>query len=148
MLRGIATVNLYVEDPDATAAWYAEVLGIEPYFHTAGPDGRNAYVEFRIGDLEQELGFVDRRFAPAGMAAPGDDAPNGGGAATAGPVIHWYVDDLAGSLARLLELGATPLDPITERGPGFVTASVVDPFGNALGIMTNVHYLEQVGARS
>jgi hypothetical protein len=29
-----------------------------------------------------------------------------------------------------------------ERGPGFVTASVVDPFGNILGVMHNAHYLE------
>jgi len=26
------------------------------------------------------------------------------------------------------------------RGEGFVTASVVDPFGNVLGVMTNTHY--------
>jgi hypothetical protein len=26
-------------------------------------------------------------------------------------------------------------------GPGFVTASVVDPFGNVLGVMYNRHYL-------
>ncbi len=29
-----------------------------------------------------------------------------------------------------------------ERGPGFVTASVLDPFGNLLGVMYNRHYLE------
>jgi len=29
-----------------------------------------------------------------------------------------------------------------ERGPGFVTASVVDRFGNVLGVMYNRHYLE------
>ena len=38
MLRGIATVNCYVEDPAAAAAWYSQVLGIEPYFNRAGPD--------------------------------------------------------------------------------------------------------------
>ncbi|MRG59471.1 VOC family protein [Agromyces sp. CFH 90414] len=142
MLRGIATVNVYVEDPAATAAWYAQVLGFDPYFHREGPDGRTAYVEFRVGDLEQELGFIDRRYAPAGLSAPGE------GEVAAGPLIHWHVDDLEGTLARLVELGATPLLPITEHGPGFITASVVDPFGTTLGIMTNVHYLEQVGERS
>ena len=44
--------------------------------------------------------------------------------------------------ARLIERGATEYDPITPRGDsGFVTASVVDPFGNVLGIMTNPHWL-------
>ncbi|WP_394554503.1 VOC family protein [Agromyces sp. MMS24-JH15] len=141
MLRGIATVNAYVEDPAAAAAWYAEVLGFEPYFTRTGPDGRTAYVEFRIGDHEQELGFIDRRFAPPALATGAADAP-------AGPIMHWHVDDLEGSLARLLELGATPLLPVTEHGPGFVTASVVDPFGNVLGIMTNAHYLERLGERA
>jgi len=34
------------------------------------------------------------------------------------------------------------LEAVTERGPGFVTASVADPFGNVLGIMYNRHYLD------
>lgn len=137
MLRGIATVNCYVDDPAAAAAWYTQVLGIEPYFNTPGPDGRPAYIEFRIGDLQQELGFIDRRFAPSSMAA--------GTAGPAGAVIHWHVDDLEATVARLIDLGATPFIPVTEHGPGFVTASVIDPFGNVLGVMTNVHYLEMLG---
>ncbi|KQM80688.1 VOC family protein [Agromyces sp. Leaf222] len=137
MLRGIATVNCYVEDPAAAAAWYAEVLGIEPYFTRSGPDGTAAYVEFRIGDHQQELGFIDRRYSPAGLTS-----------GTGGTIIHWHTDDLEGALARLLELGATPLLPITEHGPGFVTASVIDPFGTVLGVMTNTHYLEMLGAEA
>ena len=38
--------------------------------------------------------------------------------------------------------GATEYQPITPRGEGFVTAAVVDPFGNVLGVMYNPHYLE------
>lgn len=49
---------------------------------------------------------------------------------------------MAGTLERLKSLGAKQLEGITERGPGFITASVIDPFGNILGIMTNVHYLK------
>jgi hypothetical protein len=38
--------------------------------------------------------------------------------------------------------------PITERGDsGFVTAAVVDPFGNILGVMHNPHYLEILRAK-
>lgn len=29
-----------------------------------------------------------------------------------------------------------------DRGHGFISATVVDPFGNILGIMYNRHYLE------
>ena len=49
-------------------------------------------------------------------------------------------------LDRLIALGATEHDGIRERGEGFTTASVVDPFGNLLGIMTNPHWLEITGA--
>ena len=41
-------------------------------------------------------------------------------------------------------MGATEYEPITKHAEGFVTASVVDPFGNVLGIMYNKNYLEIV----
>jgi hypothetical protein len=59
-----------------------------------------------------------------------------------GAIVYWHVDDVAAALERLISLGAKQLQGVTERGPGFVTASVVDPFGNVLGVMYNRHYLE------
>ncbi len=44
-------------------------------------------------------------------------------------------------------MGAKIHEPITEREAGFATASVVDPFGNLLGVMYNSHYLEILGIR-
>ena len=83
---------------------------------------------------EAELGIIDQRFAPPNAAAgPG------------GAVMHWHVDDLPATVERLLSLGATEYQPITKRGEGFVTASVVDPFGNVLGVMYNQHYLAVAG---
>lgn len=130
-LRGFATLNIWAEDVPAAAAWYAEFLGFEPYFERPGPDGSPAYVEFRIGDYEAELGIIDRRYAPAG-------APTEPG----GAIMNWHVDDLEGTVERLLAMGAREYEPITPRGEGFVTASVVDPFGNVLGVMTNAHYVD------
>ncbi|CAN5218775.1 hypothetical protein BH23BAC2_BH23BAC2_03430 [soil metagenome] len=43
---------------------------------------------------------------------------------------------------RLLSMGANEYEPINERVEGFITAAVIDPFGNILGIMQNPHYLE------
>lgn len=63
-----------------------------------------------------------------------------------GAVMHWAVDELEAMVARLLELGATEWEPITSRGEGFATASVIDPFGNVLGVMTNPHYAEMTSA--
>ena len=135
-LRGFATLNIWADDVPAAAAWYADLLGQEPYFSRSGPDGRPAYVEFRVGDHADELGIIDSRWQPpAATAGPG------------GAIMHWHVDDLAATVDRLVALGAAPHEPITPRGDtGFVTASVVDPFGNVLGVMTNPHWVE-VAAR-
>ena len=49
-------------------------------------------------------------------------------------VNYWAAD---------LPMGAKEYQPITNHGDsGFVAASVVDPFGNVLGIMDNPHYVE------
>lgn len=130
MLRGLTTVSFYAEDVAAAGRWYAELLGFEPYFARPA-EGPPVYVEFRVGDHEHELGIIDRRFAPPGRPEqPG------------GAVVYWHVDDVAATVARLLSLGANVYEPLVERGPGFVTASVVDPFGNVLGVMYNRHYLD------
>ncbi|WP_405492432.1 VOC family protein [Nocardia sp. NBC_00511] len=127
MLRGMATVNYFADDLDAAKDWYSEFLGVAPYFTVPG-----AYYEFRIGDYQAELGIINKKFAPTSPDQPG------------GQILNWHVDDVAATFQRLLDLGATVHEPIIERGEGtgFVTASVVDPFGNVLGIMTNPHYLE------
>ncbi len=130
MLRGLTTVNFFADDLTAAQDWYTELLGIEPYF-VRSVEGAPAYIEFRIGDYQHELGFIDSRFAPPGRS----DEP--GGAMT-----YWAVDDVQASLDRLVSLGATVHQEPVERGPGFVTASVVDPFGNILGVMYNQHYLD------
>lgn len=134
MLRGPATVNLWADDLEAAKQWYTELLGTAPYFERPGDGRPAAYYEFRIGDHQTELGLIDRRYAPPGAATtPG------------GIVLHWHVDDVRAALDRLLAMGATAYIPLTEHGPGFVTASVIDPFGNVLGVMYNQHYLETVG---
>jgi predicted enzyme related to lactoylglutathione lyase len=128
MLRGFATLNFYASDFEAAKNWYAEVLGVQPYYEIPG-----AYAEFRIGDYQHELGLINSRYAPEGATTT-----------PAGSIMYWHVDDLQAAFDRLLSLGAKEYQPITERGEGkgFVTASVVDPFGNVLGIMRNPHYLE------
>ena len=47
MLRGFATINYWADDLAAAKRWYADLLGVEPYFERSGPDGRLAYAEFR-----------------------------------------------------------------------------------------------------
>jgi predicted enzyme related to lactoylglutathione lyase len=136
-LRGMATVNFFADDMIAARDWYSELFGTEAYFQMPSRE-KPAYVEFRIGDSEDEFGIIDRRYAPEAMqAGPG------------GAILLWHVDDIEAAFARLKALGAKEYDPITKRGEtGFVTASVVDPFGNVLGIMYNPHYVETVAAQA
>jgi predicted enzyme related to lactoylglutathione lyase len=137
MFRGFATISFYADDLAAARDWYAELLGIEPYYAFPPQPAPPAYLEFRVGDDEDELGIIDRSYAPPSV-------PGGPG----GAVLFWHVDDLAGTLATLIRMGAVEFEPLTERGEGgFATASVVDPFGNVLGIMRNPHYLEMLAAR-
>jgi len=136
MLRGMSTISLWAEDLPAATRWYSELLGIEPYYRSEQVGQGAGYVEFRIGDYQHELGIIDRRFAPPGL-----------GAKPGGTICYWQVDDVKASLSRLIAMGATQLEPIVERGPGFVTASVIDPFGNPLGVMQNQHYLEVLKSR-
>ena len=90
-----------------------------------------------VGDYQHELGIIDtpvRRTRPAEYRG--------------GAVIYWHVDDVRASFERLVSMGATVHENPVERGPGFVTASVVDPFGNILGVMYNQHYLEVLRSRT
>ena len=63
-------------------------------------------------------------------------------------MVYWHVDDVKASVERLVAMGATVHEALVERGPGFVTASVTDPFGNILGVMLNQHYLEILASRA
>ena len=55
--------------------------------------------------------------------------------------------DVAATLDKLTAMGAKEYEPLTHGGDaGWITASVVDPFGNILDIMNNPHYLQILGA--
>ena len=129
MLRGLTTITYFADDVPAAVAWYTEVLGVSPYF-SRDVQGKPAYVEFRIGDYQHELGLIESKYAPFNTQAP------------VGAIMYWHVDDVNATFDRLLSMGAKQLEAPRDRGAGFITASVVDPFGNILGIMYNPHYLE------
>lgn len=127
-LRGLATISFYAENHEEAKKWYSEILGMEPYFNVPG------YSEFRLGDYQHELGIIDGKYAPKNSVKE-----------IGGTIAYWHVDDLQGTLDLLTSKGAKVYEPIIDRSGGkmaFVTASVIDPFGNILGIMTNKHYLE------
>lgn len=115
MILGLRTAIYPANDLAAAKQWYAQVLNQQPYFDEP------FYVGFQVGGFE--LGLVP-------------DAQAG----TSGPQPLWGVADIAAAYARLLELGAKPLEPVTEVGGGIKVAAVADPFGNRFGVIENPHF--------
>ena len=115
MLLGLRTALYPAPDLQKAKAWYGEVLGQPPYFD------QPFYVGFEVGGFE--LGLLPE-------ATP----------ATAGPQPLWGVADITAAHARLLTLGAKPLDPVADVGDGIRVAAVLDPFGNRLGLIQNPHF--------
>ncbi|MGW0661493.1 VOC family protein [Streptodolium elevatio] len=114
MLLGLRTVVYPATDLAAATAWYAQVLGFEPYF--AEP----YYVGFDVGGYELALQPVEL----LGEL----------------PVTYWGVEDADAALALLLERGAEPHAAVREVGGGIRVATVLDPQGSVLGVMENPHF--------
>ena len=115
MLLGLRTAIYPVPDLGRAKAWYEQVVGVKPYFDEP------FYVGFSVGGFE--LGLLPD-------ATPG----------TTGPQPLWGVANAKVDFERLLALGATELEPVTEVGGGIKVAAVKDPFGNRLGIIENPHF--------
>ena len=112
MILGLRTANYPAPDLQLAKKWYSELLGQSPYFDQA------FYVGFSVGGFE--LGLV-----PEGTPS------------TLGPQPLWGVQNAEAAYVRLIELGATPLEPVTEVGEGIKVAAVTDPFGNRFGVIEN-----------
>ena len=115
MILGLRTAIYPTSDLSSAKRWYAQVLELQPYFDEP------FYVGFNVGGFE--LGLI-----PDGQ--PGITWPQ--------PL--WGVPDASAAHARLIELGATSLEPVTEVGGGIKVAAVTDPFGNRLGVIENPHF--------
>lgn len=115
MILGLRTAIYPTTDLPRAKAWYEQVLGRKPYFDEP------FYVGFAVGGFE--LGLI-----PEGEAS------------TSGAQPLWGVDNADEELARLLELGASVIEPVTEVGGGIRVAAVKDPFGNRFGIIENPNF--------
>ncbi|HVU12025.1 MAG TPA: VOC family protein [Phototrophicaceae bacterium] len=117
MFQGLRTVIYNPGDLAKAKAWYTEVLGFGPYFDEP------FYVGFNVGGYELGLN-------------PGAPPPS----QKTGVVAYWGVANIEQAHQRLLELGATAVDQIEDVGDGIKVATVLDPFGNLVGIIENPHF--------
>jgi predicted enzyme related to lactoylglutathione lyase len=115
---GLRTAKYRAPDIARAKAWYTAALGIEPYFD------QPFYVGFNVGGFELGL----------------DPDPSSGREGEGSVAVYWGVDDAAAAFARLLAQGATSHSPPQDVGDGIHVASVLDPFGNVLGLIENPHF--------
>ncbi len=117
-LQGLRTVVYAAPDLKRAKDWYSEALGIEPYFDEA------FYVGFNVGGFELALDPSRPIARPAGSGA----------------IVYWGVDDVEGELKRLVSLGALLHAPFQDVGGGVQVGTVLDPFGNVLGLIYNPYF--------
>jgi predicted enzyme related to lactoylglutathione lyase len=118
MFQGLRTVIYGTTDLAATKAWYSQILGFGPYFDEP------FYVGYNVGGYELGL----------------DPNSKPGNGTAAGAVAYWGVADARAAFAGLIEQGAKEASPIADVGDGILVATLIDPFGNAFGIIQNPHF--------
>lgn len=116
-LLGLGTTIYQVSDLPKAKAWYAQWVGIQPYFD------QPYYVGFNVAGYE--LGLQGEH--PA--ATP-----------VSNQVAYWRVADIRAEVERLIALGAARSADVTDVGDGILVASVRDPWGNVLGLIQNPHF--------
>ena len=116
MFLGLRTVVYPAPDLAASTAWFARLLGVEPYFD------QPFYVGFQVGGYE--LGLLPTPEAKSPLPA----------------VAYWGVGDADAALATLVAAGATVVEPVTDVGEGIRTAEVTEPGGSVMGIIENPHF--------
>ena len=116
VFKGLRTVIYGVTDLARAKEWYMSAFGVEPYFDMP------FYVGFNIGGYELGLD------------------PNAGASGAGGCTAYWGVKSAADAVAHMERIGATIHAPVNEVGDGIKVASVLDPFGNHVGIIENPHF--------
>jgi len=112
MFKKLRTVIYYVPDLQKAKEWYANLTGVQPYFDEP------FYVGFDINGCELGL-------------HPQDETVTIGNKT----VAHWAVDDIENCVEQLINNGATILYNVQDVGGGTKVATVIDPWGNAVGLI-------------
>jgi len=113
-LEGLRTVIYPAPDLDGAKRWWAQLLGIEPYFD------QPFYVGFNVGGYELAL-------------LPDADPAHGA-------LVYWGVADVPQAVAGAIASGSTEHTPVADVGEGIVTATVTTPFGSILGFIFNPNF--------
>ena len=111
--EGFSLIVFPVRDLARAKAFYAQVLGVEPYADST------YYVGYRVGD--QEIG-LDPNGHQKGVAV----------------VTYRQVGDIKATLDGLRSAGAEVQQDISRVGPSRQIAVLKDPDGNFIGLMQDM----------
>lgn len=112
MFKKLRTVIYYVPDLQKAKAWYSKLTGVHPYFDEP------FYVGFDFNGCELGLHPKDVTVTTGNQT-----------------VAHWAVDDIENCVKKLMAEGAKILYPVSDVGGGIQVATVIDPWGNAVGLI-------------
>ena len=117
MFLGLRTVIYHVDDLERAKDWYAKAFGVMPYFDEP------FYVGFNIGGFELGL-----------------DPDMEGIRKGKNEVVYWGVQDIDTVYQHLLDMGVKENEAVRDVGGDVKVATVMDPFGNVVGIIENPHF--------
>lgn len=120
---GLRTVIYHVPDLKRAKEWYGDAFGAKPYFDEP------FYVGFNIGGFELGLNPDTSEVAPG----------------AGGSLAYWGVPDIDAAVQRFTNSGATLKTPVQDVGGDIRVATVVDPFGNLIGLIQNPHFGKDAG---
>ena len=112
---GLRTVIYKVGNLETAKSWYNKVFETEPYFDEP------FYVGYNIAGYE--LGLQSEETIT-------EEKPES-------VLTYWGVSDVESEYIRLLSLGAISHEEPTNVGGEIVVATVIDPWGNIIGIIYN-----------
>jgi len=112
MFKKLRTVIYYVPDLQQAKEWYTKLTNVQPYFDEP------FYVGFDINGCELGLHPQDETVTIGNQT-----------------VTHWAVDNIENCVTQLTDSGATILYNIQDVGGGIKIATVIDPWGNAVGLI-------------
>lgn len=117
-ILGLRTTIYRVGNIDAAKKWYVQAFQVDPYFDEP------YYVSFEIGGYE--LGLQPEVIPTKNKME--------------GVVAYWGVNELEDEFDRFLTLGATVHEKPKDVGGGVRVATVIDPWGNPIGLIYNPHF--------
>lgn len=112
MFKKLRTVVYYVPDLEKAKEWYTRLTGQEPYFDSP------YYVGFDFNGHELGLHPQEKDIKPGNQT-----------------VSHWAVDGIEDCVKKMKEHGAAVMQDTEEVGGGIKAATLLDPWGNAVGLI-------------